>query len=179
MYRQRNKQTLRQLEEVIRERDKAVASRAQQQEEARLLLQEKDQCREQVRQLSEQSDRLELLLLRSQGEELQLRTRLRRLTCNTHLGERSSEEESTGSGAKGSSGTSGENEEHNPPVGGAAESEQDPSTAASWDEETGGCLTYRRRPNFRKRAVRSKLVARDYTAGNLDDSSISDITDSD
>lgn len=62
----------------------ALSSRAEQQEEVRLLLQEKDQYREQVRQLTEQSDRLELLLLRSQGEELQLRTRLHRLTCNTH-----------------------------------------------------------------------------------------------
>lgn len=112
MYRQRNKQTLRQLEEVIRERDKvrrgwgfqpqhtctilqvlqvppphlfqALLSRAELQEEVRLLLQEKDQYREQVRQLTEQSDRLDLLLLRSQGEELHLRTRLRRLTCNSH-----------------------------------------------------------------------------------------------
>ncbi|KAM7018468.1 caspase recruitment domain-containing protein 9 isoform 2-T2 [Tautogolabrus adspersus] len=95
MYRQRNKQTLRQLEEVIRERDKALSARAEQQEEARLLLQEKDQYREQVRQLTEQSDKLELLLLRTQGEELQLRTRLRRLTYDTQQGERSvsSEEE--------------------------------------------------------------------------------------
>lgn len=46
----------------------------------RLLLQEKDQYRDQVRQLNEQSDRLELLLLRSQGAELQLRARLRRFT---------------------------------------------------------------------------------------------------
>lgn len=46
----------------------------------RLLLQEKDQYREQVRQLTEQSDRLELLLLRSQGAELQLRARLRKFT---------------------------------------------------------------------------------------------------
>lgn len=60
----------------------ALSSRAEQQEEVRVLLQEKDQYREQVRQLTEQSDRLELLLLRSQGEELRLRTRLRRLTCN-------------------------------------------------------------------------------------------------
>jgi len=107
MYRQQNKQTLRQLEEVIRERDKvrsrrrklmmvvmsetefwlvfqALAAQGQQQEEARLLLQDKDQYREQVRHLSEQSDKLELLLLRSQGEELQLRTRLRKITCNSH-----------------------------------------------------------------------------------------------
>ncbi|XP_031735116.1 caspase recruitment domain-containing protein 9 isoform X5 [Anarrhichthys ocellatus] len=108
MYRQRNKQTLRQLEEVIRERDKALSSRAEQHEEARLLLQEKDQYREQVRQLTEQSDRLELLLLRSQGEELQLRTRLRRLTSNTHQGEKSvsseeEEEEPTENPAKGES----------------------------------------------------------------------------
>lgn len=62
----------------------ALALQAEQQEEARLLLQEKDQYREQMRQLTEQSDKLELLLLRSQGEVLQLRTRLRRLTCNNH-----------------------------------------------------------------------------------------------
>lgn len=61
-----------------------MALQAEQQEEARLLLQEKDQYREQVRQLTEQSDRLEVLLLRSQGEVLQLRTRIRRLTCNSH-----------------------------------------------------------------------------------------------
>ncbi|XP_049907557.1 caspase recruitment domain-containing protein 9 [Epinephelus moara] len=198
MYRQRNKQTLRQLEEVIRERDKALASRAEHQEEVRQLLQEKDQYREQVRQLTEQSDRLELLLLRSQGEELQLRTRLRRLTCNTHQCERSvssdEEEEPTEKDTKGSSeevrsGTSGENEEvaalqqqQDSPVGGATESEQKPCTAASWDEETDGCQMPRSRPNFfyrRKRALRSKLTSKEYPAGNLEDSSVSDITDSD
>ncbi|XP_068559127.1 caspase recruitment domain-containing protein 9 [Cebidichthys violaceus] len=197
MYRQRNKQTLRQLEEVIRERDKALSSRAEQHEEARLLLQEKDQYREQVRQLTEQSDRLELLLLRSQGEELQLRTRLRRLTSNTQQGEKSvsseEEEEPTENAAKGSgeevhSGTSGENEEasalqqQDSTVGGATESEQRPSTAASWDEETDGCLSSRSRPNFfyrRKRAVRSKVICKEYTAGNHDNSSGSDITESD
>ncbi|XP_039979140.1 caspase recruitment domain-containing protein 9 [Xiphias gladius] len=197
MYRQRHKQTLRQLEEVIRERDKALSSRAEQQEEVRQLLQEKDQYREQVRQLTEQSDRLELLLLRSQGEELQLRTRLRRLNCNTHQCERSvsseEEEEPTENAVKGSSeevrsGTSGENEEaaalqqHSSPLGGAAESEQKPSTTASWEKQTDDCLTSRSRPNFfyrRKRAVRSKLICKEYTAGNLDDSSGSDITDSD
>ncbi|KAI3373030.1 hypothetical protein L3Q82_023465 [Scortum barcoo] len=152
MYRQRNKQTVRQLEEVIRERDKALSSRAEQQEEARQLLQEKDQYREQVRQLTEQSDRLELLLLRSQGEELQLKTRLRKLTCNNHQCERSSdeEEEPRENTAKGSSeevrsGTSGENEEvavlqqHDSPLGGATESEQNPSTTASWTAQLPRC----------------------------------------
>ncbi|XP_047237076.1 caspase recruitment domain-containing protein 9 isoform X3 [Girardinichthys multiradiatus] len=83
MYRQQNKQMVRQLEEVIRERDKALLSQAQQQEEVRLHLQEKDQFRKHVRQLTEKSDKLELLLLRSQGEELQLRTRLRKMTFNS------------------------------------------------------------------------------------------------
>ncbi|XP_042278175.1 caspase recruitment domain-containing protein 9 isoform X1 [Thunnus maccoyii] len=190
MYRQRNKQALRQLEEVIGERDKALASRAEQQEEARLLLQEKDQYREQVRQLAEQSDRLELLLVRSQGEELQLRTRLRRLTCKTHECERSSEEEeeATENVTKGSSEevrsvTSGENEEAaQQQQDSPAESKQTPSTAASWEEETDGCPSSRSRPNFcyrRKRAVRSKFISRVYAACNLDDSSGSDITDSD
>ncbi|CAK6980687.1 hypothetical protein L3Q82_023465 [Scomber scombrus] len=147
MYRQRNKQALRQLEEVMRERDKALESRAEQQEEARLLLQEKDEYREQVRQLTEKSDKLELLLVRSQGEELQLRTRLRRLTCRTHQYERSSEEEATENTTKGSSEevrsvTSGENEEATlqQPI----EREETASTGASWDE----CLTSRNRPNF-------------------------------
>ncbi|KAM7390948.1 hypothetical protein PAMP_021675 [Pampus punctatissimus] len=188
-YRQQNKQTLRQLEEVIKERDKALASRAEQQEEARLLLQEKDQYREQVRQLTEHSDRLELLLVRSQGEELQLRTRLRKLTCKTHQCERSSEEEertenmTKGSSEEVRSGISGENEEaalqqHDSP----AETKQTPSTAASWEEEIDSCLTSRSRPNFyyrRKLAVRSKFLSREYAASNLDDSSSSDITDSD
>ncbi|MED6246566.1 hypothetical protein ATANTOWER_019903, partial [Ataeniobius toweri] len=95
MYRQQNKQMVRQLEEVIRERDKALLSQAQQQEEVRLHLQEKDQFRKHVRQLTEKSDKLELLLLRSQGEELQLRTRLRKMTFNSQQFERnvSSEEE--------------------------------------------------------------------------------------
>lgn len=196
MYRQRNKQTLRQLEEVIKERDKALSSRAEQHEEARLLLQEKDQYREQVRQLTEQSDKLELLLLRTQGEELQLRTRLRRLTCNTYQGERSvssEEEEQKKNAAKGSSeevrsGTSGENEEaaalqqHSSPLGGASEPEGKPSSAASWEEETDGSPTSLSRPNFfyrRKRALRSKLNCKEFTVSNQDDSSASYITDSD
>ncbi|XP_074527009.1 caspase recruitment domain-containing protein 9 [Halichoeres trimaculatus] len=197
MYRQRNKQTLRQLEEVIKERDKAVSSRAEQHEEARLLLQEKDQYREQVRQLTEQSDKLELLLLRTQGEELRLRTRLRRLTCNTHQGERSvsseEEEEQKKNAAKGSSeevrsGTSGENEEaaalqqHSSLQGGASEPEEKPSGAASWEEETDGSPTSLSRPNFfyrRKRALRSKFHCKEFTVSNQDDSSASYITDSD
>ncbi|CAJ1069369.1 hypothetical protein L3Q82_023465 [Xyrichtys novacula] len=161
MYRQQNKQTLRQLEEVIKERDKALSSRAEHQEEARLLLQEKDQYREQVRQLTEQTDKLELSLLRTQGEELQLRTRLRRLTCNTNQSERSvsSEEEQPENVAKGSSeevrsGTSGENEEaavlqqYSSPPGGATQPEEKPCSAASLEEETDVSPTSMIRPNF-------------------------------
>ncbi|XP_019964459.1 caspase recruitment domain-containing protein 9 isoform X2 [Paralichthys olivaceus] len=195
MYRQRNKQTLRQLEEVIRERDKALSSWTEQQEEVRLLLQEKDQYREQVRQLTEQSDRLELLLLRSQGEELQLRTRLRRLTCNAHQWERGvsseEEEEPTEKTVEGSSeevhsemlqGTEEASalQQDSSPVGGAAETELKTSTTASWEKQTDDCLTSRTRPNFfyrRKRALRSKLICKEYAAGNLDDSSSSDITE--
>ncbi|XP_069581059.1 caspase recruitment domain-containing protein 9 [Brachyistius frenatus] len=195
MYRQRNKQTLRQMEEVIRERDKALSSRAEQQEEARLLLQEKDQYREQVRQLTEQSDRLELRLLRSQGEELKLRTRLRRITCNSRQVRRrmksEEEDEPSESATKGSSeevrsGTSGENEEAaaqqeaTPPSAGNTDTENKHSSAASWEEQTDGCV--RGRPNFfyrRKQALRSKFNSTEYAACNLDDSSGCDITDSD
>ncbi|XP_054867647.1 caspase recruitment domain-containing protein 9 isoform X4 [Amphiprion ocellaris] len=184
----------RELHRAEEQRTRALTSRAEQQEEARLLLQEKDQYREQVRQLTEQSDRLELLLLKTQGEELQLRTRLRRITCNSHQCERSvsseEEEEPTDSAAKGSSeevrsGTSGENEEaaaHQQQLSSSAgepESEHKASNAASWQEEqTDSCL--RGRLNFfyrRKRALRSKFTSKEFTAGNLDDSS--DITDSD
>ncbi|XP_029915374.1 caspase recruitment domain-containing protein 9 [Myripristis murdjan] len=190
MYRQRNKQTLRQLEEVIRERDKALASRAEQQEEVRLLLQEKDQHREQLRQLTERSDRLELLLLRAQGEELKLRTRLRRLTCNSHQGERSvssdEEEEPAESTAKGSSEdvpsvTSGENEA--PPRHDSAAEPGEPSPTASWEADlSDGHSRSKSRPNFlyrRKRALRSKVIRNEYAGCNLDDSSGTDITDSD
>ncbi|XP_040927933.2 snRNA-activating protein complex subunit 4 isoform X2 [Betta splendens] len=190
MYRQRNKQTLHQLEEVIRERDKTLVLQAEQQEEVRLLMHEKDQYREHVRKLTEQSDKLELLLLRSQGEVLQLRTRLRRITCNTHQCERSSEEEeeSAEKATKGSSGTSGEKEEaatlqqHSSAPGDAEDCEEKSRTAASWEEPTDGCVTVGNRPHFfyrRQRALRSKFTGLDYTGCNLDDSSISDISDSD
>ncbi|XP_054586344.2 caspase recruitment domain-containing protein 9 isoform X1 [Nothobranchius furzeri] len=196
MYRQQKKQTLRQLEEVIRERDKALESQGQQQEEARLLLQEKDQYRENVRQLTEKSDKLELLLLRSQGEELQLRTRLRKMTFNSQQIDRSvsseEEEEPAGDVAKGRSEevhscTSEEKEtrspqqEHSSPAG-AREAEHRPSNVASWDEQTDSLHTSISRPNFfyrRKRALRTKLINSEYTVGNLDDSSGSEITESD
>ncbi|XP_013885990.1 caspase recruitment domain-containing protein 9 [Austrofundulus limnaeus] len=198
MYRQQNKQTLRQLEEVIRERDKALVSQAQQQEEVRLLLQEKDQYREQVRHLAEKSDKMELLLLRSQGEELQLRTRIRRMTYNSQQFERSvsseEEEEPTESASKGSSeevhsGTSGENEEvvlqqqeHCSPVGRAREAEHRPSNTASWDKQTEDLISSMTRSNFcyrRKRALRSKFNSTEYVGNTLDESSGSEITESD
>lgn len=47
-------------------------------------MQEKDQYRARVRELTEKSDKLELVLLRSKGEELKLRTRLRKITLNSH-----------------------------------------------------------------------------------------------
>ncbi|XP_053277505.1 caspase recruitment domain-containing protein 9 isoform X1 [Pleuronectes platessa] len=188
MYRQRNKQTLRQLEEVIRERDKALSSWAEQQEEVRLLLQEKDQYREQVRQLTEQSDRLEILLLRSQEEGLQRSTCL--LQWERIVSSDEEEEPAEKTGEDGSeeipSGTLEDTKEasalqkNSSPAGGAAESELKPSTTASWEKQTDDCLTFRTRPTFfyrRKRALRSKVICKQYAAGNLDDStSSSDIT---
>ncbi|XP_015250591.1 PREDICTED: caspase recruitment domain-containing protein 9 isoform X1 [Cyprinodon variegatus] len=198
MYRQQNKQTVRQLEEVMRERDKALLSQAQQQDEARLHLQEKDQYRERVRQLTEKSDKLELLLLRSQGEELQLRTRLRKMTFNSHLQLESmsseEEEEPSESAAKGSSeevpsGMSGENEEvaaqpkeQSCHVEGPAESEHRPCSAASWDEQTEVFLSSLNRCQFaqrRKRALRSKFTNGGSAACNLGESTSSEITESD
>ncbi|XP_068166772.1 caspase recruitment domain-containing protein 9 [Antennarius striatus] len=197
VYRRQNKQTARQLEEVIRERDKALASRAEQQKEVRLLLQEKDRYREEVRQLIEQSDRLELLLLRTQGKEAELSTNFCRLTCSSHQCDRSvssDEEEPTGSTAKGSSEddcsrTLRQDEEavmrrrHGSSGGGGAKACKDKPGVTASQEETDGCQTPRGHPNFfyrRKRAVRSKLCYKEYTTGNLDDSdSGSDITDTD
>lgn len=198
MYRQQSKQTVRQLEEVARERDKALLTQAQQQEEARLHLQEKDHYRERVRQLAEKSDKLELLLLRSQGQELQLRTRLRRMTFNSQQFERSmsseEEEEPSESAAKGSSeeirsGTSGENEEvgaqpqqSSSPEGGPRQSAHIPSNAASWDEQMDGFFSTLCRPNFiyrRKRAMRSKCPSDESAVCNVEDSTGSEITESD
>ncbi|KAM4745171.1 caspase recruitment domain-containing protein 9 isoform 2-T4 [Anableps anableps] len=199
MYRQQSKQTVRQLEEVIQERDKALVSQAQQQEEARLHLQEKDQYRERVRQLAEKTDKLELLLLRSQGEELQLRTRLRRMTFNSQQQfERNvsseEEEEPNESAAKGSSeevpsGMSGENEEvaappqeHGSPLGGPRESEHRPNSAASWDEQAVGCFSTLSRPHFfyrRKQALRSKFTNGESVACNMEDSTGSETPESD
>ncbi|XP_061586150.1 caspase recruitment domain-containing protein 9 [Cololabis saira] len=209
MFQQQNKQTLRQLDEVIKERDKALAWQAQLQEEVRLLLQEKDQHREGVRQLSEKSDRLELQLLRSQGEELQLRTRLRKMTFNSSQCEKSvtsEDEDPTTSATKGSSeevhsgmsgenkelhsgmsgetedvhsGMSGETEEVACPVGGVSESEHGPP---SWEEQSDSSFAPEGRQNFfyrRKRALRSKFTNVGSGASNLDDSSGSDITESD
>ncbi|KAM6930945.1 caspase recruitment domain-containing protein 9 [Xenentodon cancila] len=199
MFLQQNKQTLRQLDEVIKERDKALAWQAQLQEEVQLLLQEKDQHREHVRQLSEKTDRLELQLLRSQGEELQLRTRLRKITFNSNQCEKtvsSDDEEPTTSATKGSSeevhsGMSGETEEvasqqlqqqNSSPAGGLRESEHEPNVAPSWEEQRDNSFAFKNRLNFfyrRKRALRTRFNNVDCGAGNLDDSSCSDITESD
>ena len=61
-----------------------MSSRADLHTESTVYLQEKDQYREQVRQLTERCDWQQLQLLRSKGEVLQLQTRVRRLTCSTH-----------------------------------------------------------------------------------------------
>ncbi|XP_056134084.1 caspase recruitment domain-containing protein 9 [Lampris incognitus] len=195
MYRKRNKETLRQLEEVARERDKALSSRAELQAESRAYLLEKDQYREAVRQLTQRCDRLQLLLLRSQEEVLQLQTRLRKMSCSSQQSKRTSEgEDAAQSTAKGSSedglsATSGENEasnlqHHHPALGGSRESRERPSTAAPWEAEVSDChqAWTRNRPNFlyrRKRALRSKFIGKEHGHCNLDDSSGSDITDSD
>ncbi|KAM4615846.1 caspase recruitment domain-containing protein 9 [Polymixia lowei] len=196
MYRQQNEHTLRQLEEVARERDKALSSCAELQAEVRGHVQEKDQYREQVRQL--RADRLHLLPLRSQGAGLQLQTRPRRKACSTHQCERSEsaeEEEPTESATKGSSdevpsGMLGMNEEataqqhRHTPLGAATESGEQLCTAAPWEAELSDSYQPRSRPRphffyRRKRAVRSKVIGMDHAHRNFDDSSGSDITDSD
>uniref|UniRef100_A0A3P9MHS5 CARD domain-containing protein n=1 Tax=Oryzias latipes TaxID=8090 RepID=A0A3P9MHS5_ORYLA len=188
MYCQQSKQTLRQLEEVIQERDKALALQVQQHEEVRRLMQEKDQYRARVRELTEKSDKLELVLLRSKGEELKLRTRLRKITLNSHQSEKSASSEETEEPRERSPKDS--SEVHDPTsqkvyssaVGGSKESEQRPNSAALWEKKTDNHPTHNGRENFfhrRKRALRSKF--NEFVPGKLDDnsSSSSDITESD
>ncbi|CAN9512819.1 unnamed protein product [Ophioblennius macclurei] len=183
MYRQQNKQTLRQLEEVIRERDKAMASQAERQEEARQLLQEKDQYREQVRQLTEHADKMELNLLRSKREELQLRARLRRITCNSSQCDRSvsseEEEEPTENVLEAccvavnscSSEEAHSEEVHSEETHREEAHSGRASNFASWNKRNNGV---RIRPKFcdrRKRALRSKDASGEHAACNDDSSS--------
>ncbi|XP_024132045.1 caspase recruitment domain-containing protein 9 isoform X2 [Oryzias melastigma] len=179
MYCQQGKQTLRQLEEVIQERDKALALQVQKQEEVRLLLHEKDQYRARVRELTEKSDKLELVLLRSKGEQLQLRTRLRKLNLNSHQSEKSASseevEEPRERTSEGKASCGSCCSEPSEVYGTAQQTAVSSAVEGSKEKLPGrGKFCYRR-----KRALRSKLNCTEFVAEKLDDSTGSDTTESD
>uniref|UniRef100_A0A8C7D036 Caspase recruitment domain family member 9 n=1 Tax=Oncorhynchus kisutch TaxID=8019 RepID=A0A8C7D036_ONCKI len=84
MYRDRMEDILKQMDEVIRERDKAIASREEYHQENSRSLQEKDQYRKQIRELGERCDELQVQLFRTEAEVMALQTRLHINTCSPH-----------------------------------------------------------------------------------------------
>ncbi|KAL2079629.1 hypothetical protein ACEWY4_025373 [Coilia grayii] len=78
MYQNRMEDILKQMEQVIKERNKAMSTREEYHKEILQNLQEKDQYRKQIRELREKCDELQVELLRTQGEILSLKTQQRR-----------------------------------------------------------------------------------------------------
>uniref|UniRef100_A0A673MAQ5 Caspase recruitment domain-containing protein 9-like n=1 Tax=Sinocyclocheilus rhinocerous TaxID=307959 RepID=A0A673MAQ5_9TELE len=78
MYRDRMEDILKQLEEVIKERDKAICTREEYHLENSKNLQDKDQYRKQIREMGERYDELQVQLFRTQGEVLALQSKLRK-----------------------------------------------------------------------------------------------------
>ncbi|XP_016428822.1 caspase recruitment domain-containing protein 9 [Sinocyclocheilus rhinocerous] len=78
MYCDRMEDILKQLEEVIKERDKAIYTREEYHLENSKNLQDKDQYRKQIREMGERYDELQVQLFRTQGEVLALHSKLRK-----------------------------------------------------------------------------------------------------
>ncbi|KAG1957049.1 caspase recruitment domain-containing protein 9 isoform X3 [Pimephales promelas] len=78
MYRDRMKDILKQLEEVIKERDKAICTREEYHLENSKNLQDKDQYRKQIREMGERYDELQVQFFRTQGDVLALQAKLRK-----------------------------------------------------------------------------------------------------
>ncbi|XP_050964885.1 caspase recruitment domain-containing protein 9 isoform X3 [Labeo rohita] len=78
MYRDRMEDILKQLEEVIKERDKAICTREEYHLENSKNLQDKDQYRKQIREMGERYDELQVQLFRTQGDVLALQSKLRK-----------------------------------------------------------------------------------------------------
>uniref|UniRef100_A0A8C2JMA3 Caspase recruitment domain-containing protein 9-like n=1 Tax=Cyprinus carpio TaxID=7962 RepID=A0A8C2JMA3_CYPCA len=112
MYRDRMEDILKQLEEVIKERDKAICTREEYHLENSKNLQDKDQYRKQIREMGERYDELQVQLFRTQGEVLALHSKLRKqknpiqvsltglLTFCPQMKSQTSEEESRERGEK-------------------------------------------------------------------------------
>ncbi|XP_036383458.1 caspase recruitment domain-containing protein 9 [Megalops cyprinoides] len=78
MYRDRLEDILKQMDEVIMERNKAMSTREVYHQENCKNLQDKDQYRKQIRELGERCDELQIQLFRAQGEIIAMETKLRR-----------------------------------------------------------------------------------------------------
>ncbi|XP_067087478.1 caspase recruitment domain-containing protein 9 isoform X1 [Osmerus mordax] len=189
MYRQRMEDILKQLEEVMKERNKALASREESHQENCRSLLEKDQYRRQIRELGERCDDLQAKLFRKEGEVLALKTRLRR-HCTNHDGSQTTSEEDCkqklikerkASSEDMSSGTLGENLENMTLWDQQRPAHGDKEQNHSAERPPYSVVTLpRMRCNFdhrRKLALRSKVHSR--VLPPHDDSSGSDNTDSD
>lgn len=189
MYRDRLEGILKQMDEVIRERDKAIASREEYHQENCRSLQDKDQYRKQIRELGERCDELQVQLFRTEGEVIALQTRLHRHTCSKHDKSQTSEEDCKDKLTKASSvelqsPTSGEydvciaSQDNQLCAGGPREE----NISTERVDEVLGCSKPRSRCNFyyrRKRVLRSKPTWKEHTPCHLDNSSGSGNTDSD
>ncbi|XP_016361248.1 caspase recruitment domain-containing protein 9-like [Sinocyclocheilus anshuiensis] len=78
MYCDRMEDILKQLEEVIKERDKAICTREEYHLENSKNLQDKDQYRKQIREMGERYDELQVQLFRTQGDVLALHSKIRK-----------------------------------------------------------------------------------------------------
>ncbi|MBN3299812.1 CARD9 protein, partial [Amia calva] len=80
MYKDRIEAILKQMDEVISERDQAIHTREEYHQEYSKSLMDKDLYRKQIRELGERCDELQVQLFRREGEVLSMETKLRRLT---------------------------------------------------------------------------------------------------
>ncbi|XP_036454192.1 caspase recruitment domain-containing protein 9 isoform X1 [Colossoma macropomum] len=78
MYCNRMGEILKQLDEVIKERDKAIAAREEYHQENCKSLQDKDRYRKQIREMREHYDELQVQLFRTQGEVVALQAKVRK-----------------------------------------------------------------------------------------------------
>ncbi|XP_015222490.2 caspase recruitment domain-containing protein 9 isoform X1 [Lepisosteus oculatus] len=80
MYKDRIEAILKQMDEVMAERDQAIHTREEYHREYSKSLVDKDLYRKQIRELGERSDELQIQLFRSQGEVLAMETKMRRIS---------------------------------------------------------------------------------------------------
>lgn len=212
MYCIRMEDILKQLDEVIKERDKAISSREEYHQENCKNLQDKDRYRKQLREMGERYDELQVQLFRAQGEILALQAKLRKQNhfhktlgntegnsfwSTVELKSQTSEEDFKERDEKGISDGS-----QSPTSGELVHkytcciSITDPCTSDAkeeslrermfTEEELSSSYPPRPRCNFyyrRKRALRTKATVKDCakecTQCVLDNSSVSDNTDTD